>query len=172
VAKQILRTILIAVPILLVLLALYILEPALRKFRQRSRRRDMASFYGPRACVALAYAEWRDYAADFGFAYHTDTPLMFLDRFLPDDEHTDLAWLVTRVLWGDLQHDVDVSHAVAAEELSRTLRRRLAAAQPSTVRAVAFVSRISLKRPYAPELHAELVPTSRKEPELATSSAS
>ena len=170
--KQILRTLLIAVPILLVLLALYILEPALRKFRQRSRRRDLAMFYGPRARVALAYAEWRDYAADFGFVQATDTPLMFLDRFLPDDEHSDLAWLTTRVLWGDLQTSVSVADAVSAEELSRTLRRRLAAAQPGTVRAVAFVSRISLKRPYAPELNVELSTDSRKERELATSGAS
>jgi hypothetical protein len=171
-AAQVLRTILIGVPIILLLLLLYVLEPAVRKFRLRSRRRDMAAFYGPRAVVALAYAEWRDYATDFGFGYHTDTPLMFLDRFLPDDEHTDLAWLVTRVLWGDLQHSVGVDHAAAAEELSRTLRRRLAAAQPATVRAVAFVSRLSLKHPYAPELHSELSPSSRKESELATASAS
>jgi hypothetical protein len=166
-AQQLLRSILIALPIAFVVLALYILEPALRKFRRRSRRRDMAANYGPRARVALAYSEWRDYATDFGFSYPTDTPLMFLDRFLPDDEHTELAWLSTRVLWGDLQDSVDLRHAVSAEELSRTLRRRLAAAQPATVRAVALVSRLSLKAPYAPGLNAELDPAGRKETQRA-----
>ena len=156
VADQILRFLLIATPIALVLLALYILEPALRKFRYRSRRRDIALELGPRARVALAYSEFRDYATDFGFSYPSDTPLMLLERFLPDAEHAELAWLTTRVLWGDLQHEVDEAHAVAAEELSRTLRRRLAAAQPATVRAVSFVSRLSLRSPYAPELHRQL----------------
>ena len=170
--KQILRALVIGVPIGLVLLAIYLLEPALRKFRHRSRRRDVALAMGPRARVALAYSEWRDYATDFGFAYSSDTPLMFLDRFLPDDEHSELAWLTTRVLWGDLQDTVDVSDATSAEELSRTLRRRLAGAQPATVRAVAFVSRFSLKTPYAPELHGELQPSARKEPERVPASAS
>jgi hypothetical protein len=156
VADQILRFLLIATPIALVLLALYILEPALRKFRYRSRRRDIALELGPRARVALAYSEFRDHATDFGFSYPSDTPLMLLERFLPDAEHAELAWLTTRVLWGDLQHEVDEAHAVAAEELSRTLRRRLAAAQPATVRAVSFVSRLSLRSPYAPELHRQL----------------
>jgi hypothetical protein len=117
----------------------------------RSRRRSAAEAAGLRARVALAYAEWRDFATDFGFRHGTDTPLMFLDRFVEDREHTELAWLVTRVLWGDLQDVVDIDHVVAAEELSRTLRRRLAAAQPATVRTVAIFSRLSLRHPYAPE---------------------
>jgi len=154
--QQLLRGVLVVTPMTLLAFAIYILEPALRKFRHRSRRRDAALLLGPRARVALAYSEWRDYATDFGFGHHTDTPLMYLDRFLPDAEHTELAWLTTRVLWGDLQHAVEPGHAAAAEELSRTLRRRLAAAQPATVRAVAFVSRVSLRKPYAPELNVEL----------------
>jgi hypothetical protein len=170
--KQILRTILLGMPILLLLLAIYILEPAVRKFRYRGRRRDAALLLGPRARVALAYSEWRDYATDLGFAYPTDTPLMFLDRFLPDDEHTELAWLTTRVLWGDLQFGPDIHHASAAEELSRALRRRLASAQPATVRAVAFVSRLSLKSAYAPQLNDELALDARKEPARATAAAS
>jgi hypothetical protein len=46
--------------------------------------------------------------------------------------------------------------AVAAEELSRSLRRRLASAQPATVRFVAAVSRLSLRNPFAPDLNATL----------------
>lgn len=129
----------------------YFVWPALRKARVRSRRRDAALAAGSRARIALAYAEWRDYATDLGFSFPTETPLMFLDRFLPDPEHTELAWLVTRVLWGDLQNDTNPIYATTAEELSRSLRRRLGAAQPATVRAVAALSRLSLKHPYAPD---------------------
>jgi hypothetical protein len=81
---------------------------------------------------------------------------MYLDRFIEDDEHTELAWLVTRVLWGDLQTDATLELAVAAEELSRSLRRRLSGAQPATVRFVAAVSRLSLRNPFAPDLNATL----------------
>lgn len=149
-AKQVALLVLVAVPVVLVLLLAYVLWPALRKARLRARRRAAARAAGTRARVALAYSEWRDWASDFGFLYPTDTPLMFLDRFTRDEEHTELAWLTTRVLWGDLQDDPDPMLASVAEELSRSLRRRLAAAQPATVRAVALVSRLSLRHPYAP----------------------
>jgi len=76
---------------------------------------------------------------------------MFLDRFIEDEEHTEFAWLSTRVLWGDLQHDEDPLLSTVAEELSRSLRRRLASTQPATVRAVALISRLSLRNPYAPD---------------------
>jgi cbb3-type cytochrome oxidase subunit 3 len=148
---QIRQTVLIVLPIILLLVLAYILWPALRKARLRSRRRAAAAAAGPRARVALAYAEWRDYATDFGFRHPTDTPLMFLDRFIEDPDHTEFAWLVTRALWGDLQYDITPEMATAAEELSRSLRSRLGQAQPSTVRAVAMVSRLSLRNPYAPE---------------------
>lgn len=162
-AKQIAIAVLIAVPLLLLLLLLYVLYPAVRKAIVRSRRRAAAQAAGTRARVALAYAEWRDWATDFGFDYPTDTPLMYLDRFMEDEEHTELAWLTTRVLWGDLQHDDDPMFATLAEELSRVLRRRLASAQPSTARAVAAVSRLSLRHPYAPELDPPRGRSSRKE---------
>jgi hypothetical protein len=151
-AKQIGVSALIAAPIALLLLLAYALYPALRKALLRSRRRNRALEAGTRARVALAYAEWRDWATDFGFEFPTDTPLMFLDRFIEDEEHIELAWLTTRVLWGDLQHEDDPMYATLAEELSRVLRRRLGAAQPATVRAVAAISRLSLRHPYAPEL--------------------
>ena len=68
-------------------------------------------------------------------------------RFPDDQQHSELAWLVTRALWGDLQ-EVDPTLVSDAEELSRTLRRRLMQAQPITVRAVAAVSKLSLRHPY------------------------
>lgn len=148
---QIRQTVMIALPILLLLALLYATFPAVSKAIIRSRRRSAAEAAGHRARVALAYSEWRDFATDFGFRHSTDTPLMFLDRFVEDRDHTEFAWLVTRVLWGDLQGSVDIDHVIAAEELSRTLRRRLAAVQPATVRTVAIFSRLSLRHPYAPE---------------------
>ena len=160
--KQIAVIILVAIPILLLMLLAYTLWPAVRKARLRARRRALAQAQGTRARVALAYTEWRDYATDFGFVYPTDTPLMFLDRFQEDEEHIELAWLTTRVLWGDLQGDENPLLATVAEELSRALRRRLASAQPATVRAVSFVSRLSLRNPYAPEIDPPAKP-SRKE---------
>jgi len=149
--QQIAVTTLLALAVLAVLALIYVTWPAFKKARIRSRRRTAAIAAGTRARVALAYAEWRDYATDLGFSFPTETPLMFLDRFLPDDEHTELAWLVTRVLWGDLQGDEDPMYATMAEELSRSLRRRLGATQPATVRAVAAVSRLSLRHPFAPD---------------------
>jgi hypothetical protein len=148
---QIRQTVLIVVPILVLLAAAYVLWPAAYKARRRSKRRAAAAAAGSRARVALAYAEFRDYATDYGFRFPTDTPLMFLDRFIDDPDHVEFAWLVTRCLWGDLQHDIGPDIAASAEELSRSLRSRLAQAQPSTVRAVALVSRLSLRHPYAPE---------------------
>ena len=90
-------------------------------------------------------------ATDFGYRHGTDTPLMFLERFVDDAEHAELAWLTTRTIWGDLRLTVTDQHAAAAEELSRALRLRLAQSQPGTMRFVAAVSRLSLRDPYAPE---------------------
>ena len=148
-AKQLAVTLLALLVLALIIGLAYMTYPALRKARLRGKRREAALRDGPRARVALAYSEWRDYATDLGFSHPNDTPLMFLDRFVPDDEHTELAWLVTRGLWGDLQDELDDDHATAAVEISRSLRRRLGSTQPATLRAVAVVSRLSLKHPYA-----------------------
>jgi hypothetical protein len=139
-------------PIIGVLLLVYYLWPLPYKAVRRARRRAWAAERGSAARVALAYAEWRDHAADFGYRHYTDTPLMFLDRVVPDEEHSELAWLVTRSLWGDLRGKITEQDALAAEELSRSLRRRLNAAQPATLRLVAALSRLSIRHPYAPGL--------------------
>ena len=157
--QQILVGLLVAAVILLLAAIAYVLWPLVRKSRLRSARRQAALALGGRARIALAYTEWRDVATDFGYRHPGDTPLMFLDRFADDDEHTELAWLVTRTLWGDLQHDIAPDSALAAEELSRSLRRRLAAAHPGTVRSLAAVSRLSVRHPYSPELDQLLLPT-------------
>jgi hypothetical protein len=149
--KQVLVAVLIAFGVFLLGLIIYATYPGLRKMRIRSQRRSAAIDAGARARLALAYAEWRDYCTDLGFRHPADTPLHYLDRFVEDEEHTELAWLVTRGLWGDLRDDTTPEMAAAAEELSRSLRRRLGSVQPATVRAVAAVSRLSLKYPYAPD---------------------
>ena len=142
---------LVAALLALLVGAVYVGTPALRKSVVRGRRREAAREAGPRARIALAYAEWRDVATDFGYAHPTDTPLMFLGRFVDDAEHAELAWLTTRAIWGDLRDRATDDHAAAAEELSRAMRQRLSTSQPATMRFVAAVSRLSLKDPYAPE---------------------
>jgi hypothetical protein len=146
--KQVQRVLLIVVPPLLFGSLLYLTYPAFAKARRRSRRRSVALARGPRARIALAYREWRDACTDFACGSPTDTPLMFLRRFPPDEEHRELAWLTTRTLWGDLKDACTPELAATAEELSRALRRRMSLAQPVSLRAVASVSRLSLRDPY------------------------
>jgi hypothetical protein len=169
--EQIRRVVLVAVPLALLLFLLYVTWPGLRKAWVRSRRRSAARAAGPRARIALAYAEWRDMGTDYGYRNDTDTPLMFLDRFVEDPEHTELAWLVTRGLWGDLQGSLTPELATMAEELSRALRRRLAQAHPAPVRAIGVVSRLSLRHPYAPELTSFLRKPTRAERAAAAADA-
>jgi hypothetical protein len=162
--QQILRAILIALPILALIYLAYVVFPLFQKSRARGRKRRVARLLGPRARVALAYTEWRDTCTDYGYRHQGDTPLMFLDRFTDDAEHAELAWLVTRCLWGDRQHDLTLADATACEELSRALRRRVSSAHPGTVKAIAAVSRLSQRHPYSPELDILLEgPSKRKE---------
>lgn len=146
--EQVRNVIFVIVPLLLLGLLTWVLTPAVVKAYRRGRRKSAARADGPRARVALAYAEWRDVATDFGCRYPSDTPLQFLRRFPPDAEHRELAWLTTRALWGDLQDECTPELAAMAEELSRALRKRMAMAQPGTLRAVALVSRLSMKDPF------------------------
>jgi hypothetical protein len=161
--EEIRRAVLVALPLALLLFLLYVTWPGVRKAWVRGRRRSAARAAGPRARIALAYAEWRDMGTDYGYRHDTDTPLMYLDRFVEDPEHTELAWLVTRALWGDLQGSLTPELATMAEELSRALRRRLAQAHPAPVRAIGVVSRLSLRHPYAPELTSFLRKPTRAE---------
>jgi hypothetical protein len=141
----------------------YLIAPAVQKMLVRSRRRARARELGPKAQIALAYAEFRDADTDLGYGFEADTPLAHLSRFAEDEEHKQLAWLVTRALWGDLRDDVTPAMAAHAEELSRALRARLNSAHPATMRFLAIFSRASLKHPYAPELVAWLAENPKKE---------
>lgn len=150
--QQLRKGLLIAVPSLLLLVLVYYLYPAVRKLLMRARRRSWAARSGARARIALSYAEFRDLATDLGFGDASLTPLEFVDRLVDDEEHLQFAWLVTRTLWGDLSMDVTEDHAAHAEELSRSLRRRMSQAQPVSLRLVAAVSRLSLRSPFSPEI--------------------
>jgi transglutaminase superfamily protein len=143
------NAILLVLAALAALALLYFLFPAAAKVALRARRRAAARAAGPRGRVAQAYAEWRDVLTDYGYRHPSDTPIMLLTRFPDDEDHAELAWLVTRSLWGDLQEELDESVATDAEELASTLKRRLAQAHPITVRAVAALSRLSMREPFA-----------------------
>lgn len=162
-AQTLLAILLSVAALALVLYLGYLVAPALRKLRVRSKRRARARELGPRARIALAYAEFRDADTDLGYGFEADTPLAHLARFAEDEEHKQLAWLVTRALWGDLRDDVTPAMAAHAEELSKALRARLNSAHPATLRFLAIFSRASLKSPYAPELVAWLAEKPQKE---------
>ena len=162
-AQTLLAILLTVAGLALVLYIGYLIAPAIRKAIIKSRRRSRARELGPRARIALAYAEFRDADTDLGYGFEADTPLAHLSRFAEDAEHKELAWLVTRALWGDLRDDVTPAMASHAEELSRALRMRLNSAHPATLRFLAIFSRASLKSPYAPELVAWLAEKPQKE---------
>lgn len=126
--------------------------PGAARLLRRRRRASWAAARGPRARIAAAYAEWRDLALDLGVAGRGRSPLAFCDVVVADEEHEQLAWLVTRAAYGDLAVTVGDDDARGAEDLSRSLRRRLIAAQPLERRLAARFGRASLRRPYTREV--------------------
>lgn len=131
---------------------LFACYPALVRAARRTARRRAAARLGPRARIASAYAELRDAATDLNIASPALSPLELVEQVEPDDEHRELAWLVTRSLWGDLQRDLQPFDVDAAEEMSRSVARRLRAAQPLVSRLAAMSSRASLRNPWTDEL--------------------
>lgn len=141
-----------AVPLLLTLLLLVVGYPGVLKAARSVLRRRWARERGPRSRVAVAYSEFRDIANDFGFGHPTLTPIQFLDAVVPDKELRELTWLTSRGLWGDLMRDLRDEDADAAEEMARSVIRRLARAQSPLLRALRFSSRVSLRQPYDDEM--------------------
>ncbi|MFT5221728.1 MAG: hypothetical protein ACI867_000021 [Glaciecola sp.] len=140
------------IPVVLGLVALFVFYPAgLRRLR-RSRRRRWGESNGPAAQIAVAYAELRDTAWDLNVGRPSDTPLEFVDRVSPDAEHVELAWLVTRAIWGDLSRDLTSQDVVEAREMTGSVLRRLRGAQTTVTRMLAAAARASLKDPYSDEL--------------------
>ena len=141
-----------ALPFLLGGLVVLLAVPGLLRLLRRYRRAQVASRLGPAAEVAAAYADFRDAATDLAVGRKGLSPLEFCDAVEPDAEHRELAWLVTRTLWGDLARDVSEADAAAARELSASVSKRLRTAQLGFDRAAALVSRASLADPWTREL--------------------
>lgn len=126
--------------------------PGSLKVIRRVRRRRSASALGPRAKVITAYAEFRDVANDLNLGDSVETPLEFTQAIAPDEEHEELAWLVTRSVWGDLTRDLQPEDAEAAEVMATSVMRRLRRGQPVITRVLGFASRASLRDPYSDEI--------------------
>lgn len=144
--------VLVALPYIVLLALLAAFYPGLVKTARRTARRRAAGRLGPRARIAAAYAELRDDVTDLGIASPALSPLALVGRVEPDAEHGELAWLVTRSLWGDLRRDVRPDDVEAAEVMSRSVSRRLRSAQPALSRLAALASRASLANPWTDEL--------------------
>jgi len=154
-----------AMPVAIALLLLAIAYPMLLKRLRSVRRMRWALQRGPSQRIAVAYAEFRDAMRDMAVGDPALTPLQFLAEIDADEEHAELAWLVTRALWGDLQRDLRDDDADAAEWLVRSVRRRVATAQSPLTRMLAAIARTSLRDPYSdevpnlwPRMHVSLSP--------------
>lgn len=143
--------VLIALPILAGVALVAGLYPWPVKAARRFWRKRWAS-RGLRERIAVAYANVRDEAMDLNVGSPSVTPLGFLGSVDEDPEHRELAWLVTRTMWGDLRRDVRLEDAEAAEDMAQSVRRRLRAAQPALTRLIALGSRASLRDPYTREV--------------------
>ena len=142
----------VASPVIVTLLLMYLVWPGLAKVRRRGKRRKWAAGLGPQAQVAVEYAEFRDLATDLNAGDPYATPLEYLFQVRSDDEHAEFAWLVARVLYGDLADSAGAGEVTAAEELGASLRRRLRHGQPVQSQVLATLSRASIQTPFAPEL--------------------
>lgn len=128
------------------------LYPGAIKALRGWRRRNFSRRRGPADRIRVAYSEFRDAAYDFNVGEPALTPLEFLFQVEEDREHDELAWLVTRALWGDLARDLKVEDAEIAENMSASLKGRLKSTQPMTTRVLAFASRNSLRNPFTDEV--------------------
>jgi len=142
----------VSAPIVLALFAIYLAWPAAARARRRAKRRRWAAEHGPAYQIAVEYAELRDLATDLNVGDLISTPLEYLFQVAHDDEHAELAWLTVRALYGDMRETVGPDDVAAAEEMSRSVRRRMLKAQPMQSQFLARVSRASLRTPYEPAM--------------------
>lgn len=126
--------------------------PALLKLLRSIRRRRWIAQHGLQGRVAVAYSSLRDEAADSGVGESRLTPLQFTRVVADDAEHRELAWLVTRSIWGDLARDLREEDARVAEELAKSVARRMRQARSPWARVTALASRRSLRTPYNDEI--------------------
>jgi transglutaminase-like putative cysteine protease len=139
-------------PIILGAGLLLLVYPVALKQVRRRRRRQWAQAHGPEGAVAVAYCELRDLLVDLALPGRETTPLELAELVDKDEEHTELAWLVTRGLWGDLRGSLSYDDADNAQQLAGSVAKRIARAQPETARLLAAVSRASLRRPFSTEV--------------------
>ena len=140
------------IPLLLLVVALLVFYPIGNKRLRTWRRSRWARQHGPAGAIAAAYGEFRDTAWDLNIGQPSDTPLEFVARLAHDPEHAELAWLVTRALWGDLSRDLHEADAAEAVEMSRSVRRRMVGAQTVVSRALGLAARSSLREPWSDDL--------------------
>jgi hypothetical protein len=139
-------------PYMVIALLGWISLPWFLKVWRRAKRRRWAAGIGPEAVIAMEYAELRDLATDLGIGDPYATPIEYLDWVVDDEEHEELAWLVTKALYGELRGRCTEEDAAAARELAASLRQRLVKAQPTQSRVLALFSKLSLEEPYSTEM--------------------
>jgi hypothetical protein len=164
--EQVRAVLLDLLPFVVAMVAAWLSVPVVCKIVRRRRRERWADALGPRARIAVAYAELRDAATDLTVGDPFATPIEYLSRVQPDPDHTALAWLVSRSMYGDLAAEVTDADARAAEILAGSLRRRLRMAQPPQVRLVAALSKASLQKPFTTEIPAVAPPRLPRLPRL------
>jgi hypothetical protein len=142
---------LVALPVVFVVALLAVFYTAPVKAARRVRRRRWASD-DLRRRIAVAYSNFRDIAFDLNVGDPAATPLKFLESVDEDPEHAELAWLVTRALWGDLRRDLKSEDIESAEDMARSVTRRLRRAQPALARIIGAASRASLRQPFTREV--------------------
>lgn len=150
--ERIRALILQATPFLLAALAIYLGLPSIRRGQRRRKRRSWARREGFRQEVAVEYAEFRDGASDLNVGDPNDTPLEYLFKVVADDRHSELAWLVTRSMYGDMRDNLTKADAEAARDMAASLRKRMLRAQPFQSRVLGILSRASLREPYTAEV--------------------
>jgi transglutaminase-like putative cysteine protease len=126
--------------------------PWVLRLLRRLRRRRWAARHGLAGRLLASYAELRDAAIDLNIGSAHLTALEFVGAVAPDDEHAQLAWLVTRGVWGDLRRDLTEDDVRLGDDMAASVLRRLRRAQPAGVRVGAIVSRSSLRAPWSDEL--------------------
>lgn len=148
-----------ALPVIILVLLARAAAPALCRVLRRRRRERWAEDAGPRSRIAVAYAEFRDLATDLNVGDPFATPIEYLDRIEDDEDHAELAWLVSRTMYGDLATVASDVEASLAEELSAALQARLRAGQPTQVRMLGLITQASLQSPYTDEVPNLQLPT-------------
>lgn len=144
--------VLFALPFIVGIALLHFGHPWVLKRLRTRRRRRWGRTNGPIAEVLVSYADLRDRCYDLNAGDVRDLPLEFVERFRQDDEHDELAWLVTRLFWGDMRRDPRAEDVEEAATMAVSVQKRILRAQPLTNRILAAVSKASLRDPYSDDV--------------------